>query len=128
MTATINDPYWDCAGNGAFDEELAIASLLRDGVLFVNSADYSYEGKRAGHTTMLFVLCNDLFIPAADSQDLPIGQIEELYLANQADPDWGVALWVARQRNMQPWSRVKNRMIKKGVWSEEREKLPLNPL
>ena len=106
-----------------FDEEVALASLLLDGVLFSNSREYIWANKSAGDTVCLFVLLNDIFVPAADACDLPWDQIKALYDANKADVNWGVVKWAARRLGCKPWSRRQEQMKAAGAWESWMDEL-----
>jgi hypothetical protein len=111
-----------------FDEDTALAEMLAEGSLFSNSSDYYYEGKKGGHTVVLFVLCNDIFAWGyADAEDLPEDQIEVLYNMWKASPTFGPIKWCCQRRQMKPQPPVQEWMKRAGEWDEEMEKLPANP-
>lgn len=110
-----------------FDEEQALSVLLKDGVLFCNERNYYYEGEKCGTTIVLFVNCNDCFAWAcADAEDLPNGEIKNLYEYHLKDPKWGSTKWCCIRRNEKPLAKVINLMKKDGSWDEVMEKLPEN--
>lgn len=109
-----------------FDEDFALSVLLKEGVLFSNYRDYYWDGKFVGKTIVLFVNCNDLFGPYADSLDLPESEIENLYKAYLSNNRQNFIIWCCKQRNQQPWFRVKDKMLNAGEWTQELEDLPEN--
>lgn len=117
-------------GEERYDEDLALAILLKESILFSNEASFSYtfEGKIYNEkTTGLFVNCNDIFAwGCADAENLPYDQISILYKMWKDDNKWGFAKWCCKIRNQQPQSPVKKDMIKDGSWDEEMDKLSAN--
>lgn len=109
-----------------FDEDFALSVLLKEGILFSNFREYIWDGKVVGKTAVLFVNCNDLFGPYADSLDLPESEIENLYKAYLSNKRLEFVKWCCKQRNLQPWFRKKKELIKSKDWDEEMEKLPEN--
>ncbi len=117
-------------GEESYDEDLAIATLLKESILFCNGRNHSCEisgVKYEGNTTVLFVNCNDIFAwGCADAEDLPYKEIINLYKFWRKDRKWGAAKWCCKIRNQQPQAPVKKDMIKEGSWDEPMEKLPEN--
>lgn len=111
-----------------FDEEYALARLLVDGVLFCNTRDFLWDDKKAGRTVVLFVNCNDTFAPASDSEEITADEIKSLYHSHTEDPNYGAIKWVARRRNLQPWSRARERMKASGAWEEWMNQLGENKI
>jgi hypothetical protein len=112
-----------------FDEDLALAELLKAGVLFSNSRNYSreHDGKSEGHTIVLFVLCNDVFAWAcADAEDLPLNEVENLYKLWKAEGHNGATKWCCFRWNEKPQKPVADLMKQDGVWDEKMEALPDN--
>lgn len=102
-----------------FDEELALAELLKEGVVFCNSMDYMYDNKKAGHTIVLFVNCNDIFAWAlADGEDLPLEELKNLYSMWKEDNRWGPAKWCCKRRNERPQGPVARDMVLSGSWED----------
>lgn len=111
------------------DEEGILSALLNNNVVFANEFYYSYEkdGKSQGKTTVLFVICNDIFGWAvADSEDLPNSEIGNLYKMYIADSEWGAAKWCALRRNWKPQKPCIDLMKQSGSWDERMEALPPN--
>lgn len=101
-----------------FEKEAALAHLLINDVIFLNSFHYEKtwpEKPRA--LTALLVNCNDIFAWAcADAQELPFEQIEPLYRMWRKDPIWGSAVWCMIQRNEMPQAPVAKAIKKAGIW------------
>lgn len=105
-----------------FWKENGLAILLAEDILFCNEFYYSYDGKEiAGKTTMLFVNCNDVFVPGADSEILPLDEIENLFKLHLETPKhWGHILWVMERRKTKPWnSRTIQWMKNNNLWKDE---------
>lgn len=129
----MNGVFWtDGDGVEHCDEEEALSILLREGVLFANSARYwspeweadpddpgrlkdSGRGELTGPTVVLFVNCNDLFGWGADAESLPYDEVGNLYRAWASGP-WGVARWCCLRRRQRPQARVEACMRQAGVW------------
>lgn len=104
------------------DDNYALAHLIQDEVLFCNSIKLKDEW-----TTVLYVLCNDLFAwGMADAEPFGNDDIETLYKMHIADKRWGAQKWCCLHRRMQPQDPIKQMMIKDGVWDEAMEALPEN--
>lgn len=109
------------------NEELALAVLLIDGCVFTNHREYGWGGKVDGQTTVVFVICNDIFSwGTADAEALDHDEIGPLLKMHLADPRWGVAKWCMKQRNQRPQGPVERDMRAAGAWDEMCEALPLN--
>jgi len=110
-------------------EEKALELLLKDDVIFCNSRDFLEEdGKtKGGHTTVLFVNCNDVFSwGTSDAEDLPYEEIGRLYKMHKADPHWGSNIWCILRRKQKPQKPMEDMMRKDGVWTDELEKVEEN--
>ncbi len=113
------DAFTEYEGKRYFDEEVALAQLLLEGVLFL-----SYASEK---TVSLAVNCNDIFTwGCADAEDLPLNQVEPLYEMVLKHPKWGSSIWCCLQRNEQPQAPVARAMKEAGEWDEIMEKLPEN--
>lgn len=107
------------------NESLALAKLFRDDVLFSNYREYGWNGKVEGKTTVVFVMCNDLFYwGTSDGEDLPYDEITNLLKMHLLDPAWGSSKWCCKKRNLQPQKPIKRDMIKSGHWEEWMDALP----
>lgn len=108
-----------------FEEEMALAHLLMNEIVFTNS--FWWEKDQKPKRTGLFVILNDIFAWAcSDGEELEYEQIEPLYrLWRQYGYD-GVIIWACRLRNEQPQGPVKREMIQAGHWLDDLEALPAN--
>jgi hypothetical protein len=122
-------------------EEKALSILLAEGLMFANSRNYvehewvpdeANPGKykktekytMEGETIVLFVNCNDLFWWAcADSENVTLDEVPELYMAWKKDKSWGISKWCCKKRNMMPQLPIREDMKKEGVWEEWMDKL-----
>ena len=120
--------FFELNGKIHFNTELALSILLYDEIIFANGRKYvDLDGKIAGSTTILFVICNDLFAWAlADAEKLPYNEIENLYKMHKKDKIWGASKWCCIQRNMRPQKPIIDIMKKNGAWDEIMETLPEN--
>ena len=71
------------------------------------------------------VCANDLFVPAADSEDIA-NETELLALAKEWEKYGrnGVVRWLCRKRNQRPRGVAVNRLMAEGAWDDEMESLP----
>ena len=76
-------------GKIMFLEDYALAILLLD--VWLHTCEV--EG-----TTGLVINCNDVFVPAADAEDLPEDKIQEFYDYWKQDHRNGPIKWIAKQR------------------------------
>ena len=108
---------------------MALSILLKEDILFCNERRYAEynNDKLLGSTIVLFVLCNDIFAwGSADSEDLPLNEIQNLYRMWEKDEKWGSAKWCCLRRKEKPQYPVAEAMKKDGSWDDEMEKLPEN--
>src|SRR5271165_5093049 len=75
-------------GNIIFFENYALAAMLIDNAVEVGG----------NKTTEIYVNCNDIFVPAADAENIPEDKIEELYKYWKEDRKEGAIKWVRKQR------------------------------
>lgn len=121
--------FFTIKGKEYCDENIALARLLMDDVIFCNERAFLELGgnKVGGQTTALFVICSDIFSWAcADAECLPIEEIGNLYKMHIANLKWGRMRWCAIRRNLQPQKPVIKSMKDDGVWDEIMESLPDN--
>jgi hypothetical protein len=131
-----SDVYWEmksgkdsCPDNPStemiFEEELALARLLAEGVVHMNSHWFEESWPdEAKKTVYLGVICNDIFAWAcADSEPLEYAEIQSLYDAWIADKTWGSSKWCAIKRNQKPQMPVIEAMKRDGAWDETMESL-----
>lgn len=111
-----------------FEEEMALALLLANGVVFLNSLWWEKEcPERIQNAIAVAVNCNDIFAWAcADAEQLPYDQIETLYRMWKADERWGPAKWCCLKRKEKPQKPVIDAMKKDGAWDEQMEALGKN--
>ncbi len=128
ITVTIDDElFFELDGKEYVNEEAALAILLADDVLFCNAFDIVRDGKEMGHTTVLFVNCNDMFAWAcADAESFANEDIGPLLKMHLADKKWGSSKWCMIHRNEQPQLPVAKDMKKDGAWGPEMEALQPN--
>jgi len=117
--------------NNTVDEDLIVAKLIIDQVLFVNCRRYITDPKgenlssvSKNNTIVAFVNCNDTFGGGGDAECVSTDELEELYRFHLANTIWGSTKWVCKKRNSQPWWRVIDRMKENGVWDDMMENLP----
>jgi hypothetical protein len=104
--------YYDIDGKQVPDEESMVAYLIDEQVLFVNSRDYLFNDKKAGHTIVLYILCNDHFGPGADAEDLNSDEIPKLYELYKEKQWTGVFEFIAAKRGLPNADGWKNNMEK----------------
>ena len=112
-----------------FDEEYALSELLKAGVLFCNEREFITHNEKTnieGPTVVLFVNCNDCFVPAADALNLPLSKLKSLYDLWRQYGDAGVLKWCCFQYNEKPRKSMIEWIKEKGAWDEQLEKLPDN--
>ena len=57
-----------------------VAKLLDENMLFVNGREYvCVDGKKKEETLVLFLNCNDSFVPAADAESLSLEELPKLF-------------------------------------------------
>ena len=128
MLAIMSDDrtYWyNINGKQVPDEENMLSKLLEDGVLFCNTRKYVEINTSTirEETIVLFINCNDTFYPAADAESLTTDDLPILFSLYESNQYWGVVEFVAKKRNLQPMTEIKERMITLGFWTDELEKL-----
>ena len=126
MEIDESEIFWTSKNHGEqCDVETALAVLLAEDEVFCNHREYTDGGETAGKTTVVFVICNDLFAWAcADAMDLPYNEIGNVYRASKTK--WGISKWCCKQRNQKPQPPIIRDMKKDGVWDDEMEALPDN--
>lgn len=113
-----------------FEVEMALAVLLANEVVFINSPWWREDLPEADRKLIqVFVNCNDVFAwGAADAEELPLGEIETLYRMWLKDSAWGPAVWCIIQRGYMPQKPVENAIKKAGIWNLEDYKLLSNEI
>lgn len=102
-----------------FEQEGALALLLNNGVVFVNSHHWYKEWPEAARkATSINVNCNDIFAwGCADAEEITMDddELKDLYHMVIAEPVWGAALWCMKKRREMPQDPVAEHMRKAGV-------------
>lgn len=116
--------YFDINGKKEPNVEAMLAYLLDADIVSVCGDNYDY-GAHLG--VLLTVNVNDVFGPCADGIDINLRDAISLFdeIQKNGDSD-GVIYWACKKRNIQPWFRIKNFMIKDGSWQDWMEKLKEN--
>lgn len=113
-----------------FNETEALIILLQAGKCFFGSMwhpDKNIREKGAYLGIGVFVNCNDVFHWAsADSEDLAMSEVEDLYRHHVVDNKWGDVIWLCLRRKLQPQTPIKEDMIKDGAWTDELKALPVS--
>jgi hypothetical protein len=142
----------DKPSTNEFEDDKALAHLLMNEVVFLNSHWSKYERltnvrtedgkgyksapradarwtKAESELIAVYVNCNDVFAwGCADAEDLPHDEIENLYRLWRADPHWGSAKWCAIRRKQQPQKPVIDAMKAAGSWDDIMENLGPNTM
>jgi len=118
--------YYPEGQDSLFDKDLAIARLIAEGVLIVNTHWWEKTwSKEAQGSVALGVNCSDFFASAsAEAEEILYSEVQELYDLWAENSSWGHLKWCAVKRNVRPMSSVVKSMLKAGVWSDEMEALP----
>lgn len=111
-----------------FEEEAALAHLLMNEVVFLNSHWWEKEWPEAARKqTSINVNCNDVFAwGCADAESMLHDDIENLYRMWRKDPEWGSAVWCMIRRNQMPQKPVEKRIRDAGIWDLDSLKLGEN--
>ena len=111
-----------------FCPEQALSQLLSEEILFANYREIILDGKKCGHTCVLFVNCNDIFAwGCADAEDIPNEEaLEKLYNYCVKYPVWGASIWCCMQRKTKPQAAAVNRMKEAKEWPIELDELEEN--
>lgn len=146
MDNTIENVYWemDWSGTNAdgtrkypdmpekemkFDENLALAMLLNNEIVFLNShwwMDKWPEGAR--NSIGVYCNCNDVFAWAcADAEEVLYDELQDLYDHYLKDEGWGPAVWCIKKRKMMPQRPVRQAIEKEGIWDLSLMGLADNP-
>jgi hypothetical protein len=101
-----------------FEKKMALAHLLMNGVVFLNSfwweESWPEECKKL---PSISVNCNDIFLwGCADGETLNYSEIEDLYKKWKKDPSYGPAIWCIIKRKQLPQKPVEDSIRKAGIW------------
>ncbi len=112
-------------GKDIFEEEMALAALLANEVVFLNThhwmKDWPAEAKA---TTALCVNCSDVFAwGCSDAERMELRDLPELYDMWVKDHSWGSAVWCMVKRNQMPQPPVERDIRKAGIWDLDALKL-----
>lgn len=119
-----------------FEEEAALAHLLINEVVFLNSfwwknkddprADGNWT-KEESEFISVNVNCNDVFAwGCADAESLQYNEIENLYRMWVKDSAWGPAIWCMIKRNQMPQKPVEKIIREAGIWDLDKLQLGNN--
>lgn len=111
-----------------FEPTLALAHLLINEVVFINRLHWRDDvPEDVKQNITVFVNCNDVFAwGCADSEDLPLHELENLYRMWLKDPAWGSAVWCMQKRSWMPQKPVEKRIRAAGIWDLDRMNLEPN--
>lgn len=135
MHNIIDDVYWEMNWSGTkpdgtrlhpdkpetemiFDEGKALAMLLNNEIVFINS-HWWMDGwpKNAQKTFSINCNCNDIFAwGSADAEEVEYDELQDLYDHVIKDPVWGASIWCIKKRQMMPQAPVLRSIEKAGIW------------
>lgn len=104
--------------NGEYVEKInegeALAELLLKEIVMV------YPGLR--QTIGVAVMCNDVFgYACADAEEVPYGDILDVWKAQKNNPIYGVLIWLIHRRKCKPIQPHIDSLKEAGLWTEEME-------
>lgn len=118
---SLDNPFFSFEGKEVCVENMALARLLIDDIVFVNEL--------SGETTVIFVIANDIFAwGCSDAESLLNDEIPDLYKMHMANKEWGAAKWCCLKRKQKPQPRVEKAMRDSGAWDDAMEALPANTM
>lgn len=105
-------------GKEYFDAEAAIAALLIEKKIFMNSNWWEKEWpEEAQKRISMNVNCNDVFAwGCADAESLDYSEIKDLFDHYQKDSSWGTAVWCIKKRGYLPQKPIFNAIQSSGIW------------
>lgn len=126
----MNRTYWHNIDGVKYpNAEAMLARLLDEDLVFCNSREYfGLKGEKEPETIVVFLNCNDCFVPASDAESVTIDELPNLFTLFEKKGDYGSIEFVAIKRKQQPRKYIKETMIKKGHWTPELEQLPINTI
>lgn len=87
-----------------------------------------YVDRQADYKVTISVNCNDLFMwGCADSEDVTLEELPELYDFWRRNNRWGATQWCCVRRKMRPQRPLVDVMKKVGAWTGEMDALMENP-
>lgn len=101
-----------------FDEGMALAALLANEVIFLNTHHWEKSWPEdAQKTTALCVNCSDVFAWAcADAEGITLDEIPDLYRMWRKDAEWGAAVWCMLKRGQMPQKPLEGIIRKAAIW------------
>ena len=127
MNLTEDGAYWimDWKGNAnkpshevIFEPEIALATLLKEGVVFLNTHWWESTWPEAAKNSIcVAVTVSDYFLPRADAEELLFEEIQELYDHWAKDKATGVIVWAAKKRGVLPMHAEYTAILAKKVWT-----------
>jgi len=114
----IENEYWYVIdGQRVPNEESMISKLLDDNILFCNSRKFldPFSNEVREETLVLFLNCNDCFVPAADAECLTSQELPDFFSLYEKLGDWATVEFVARKRKRFFWPRKRIRKRKSGT-------------
>lgn len=120
--------YWfNIDGTQHPNAEAMLARLLDEDILFCNSRNYfGLKGEKEPETLILFLNCNDCFVPASDAESVTLDELPKLFALFESKGDYAAVEFIAHKRGQQPRARIKDSMVKKGFWTSALENLKPN--
>jgi len=115
--------------NEKISEEDMVSELLQERILYCHSTKtYDEISKEIEPETItIYMLCNDIFAwGCADSEQVTLSDLKDLYHEFKEDKDGGPVRWVCRKRNEKPQKPVEKWMREGKYWNDEMESLPEN--
>lgn len=101
------------------EDEDYLKILLCEDVLFINNGWWFKEQGKPWQDDYITIHCNcnDIFAWAcADSEDVTLCELKELYEFWKKDPNWGPAAWCIKKRKQPPQEPARKLIEAKGIW------------
>lgn len=103
-----------------FDESLALAYLLKEGVIAPTWGKYSYREDNVVPCVSLFILCNDTFAwGCADGEMFEYKDIERIYRLHKKHPGLAGDIYAIQQRKEKPQKPVELMLKNHNAWYDE---------
>ena len=109
--------------DGDFNVEYALATLLYNDVLILNSSWWEKDWpERAKEQTSIAVFCSDVFAYCcADAETISYRDIQSVYDHWVKHPIWGPIVFCIKKRKMKPVQSVYDKIQKLGIWDLDDE-------
>lgn len=89
--------------------------LLTEDQIIINNGWWDKEWPKDKITVA--VICNDVFSwGLADAEEVLYHELPELYKMYKKDPDWGIAVWCIKKRQLMPQAPVEKLIKEAGIW------------